>query len=154
MVTNVRYVHLNLIARDWKRLADFYTRIFGCVLVPPERDLAGQWLDDATSVPRAHLRGAHLRLPGYGDAGPTLEIFQYDSELEKPSTAVNRPGFAHLAFAVDEVDAARDAVIAAGGHAVGKIVSVEIPGAGAIRFVYVTDPEGNVVELLKWQKTK
>ena len=154
MVTQVKYVHINLIARDWKRLADFYTRVFGCVLVPPERDLAGQWLDDATSVPRAHIRGAHLRLPGYGDAGPTLEIFQYDSELEKPSPAVNRPGFGHIAFAVEDVDAAHDAVIAAGGRAVGKIVSVEIPGAGAIRFVYVTDPEGNVVELLQWQKTK
>ena len=152
MVTQVKYVHTNLIARDRKRLADFYTRVFGCMLVPPERDLEGQWLDDATGVPHAHLRGAHLRLPGYGDAGPTLEIFQYDSELEKPSTAVNRPGFGHLAFAVDDVDAARDAVIAAGGREVGKIVSVDIPGAGKIRFVYVTDPEGNVIELQQWSK--
>ncbi|MCI0475899.1 MAG: VOC family protein [Anaerolineales bacterium] len=152
MVTGVKYVHTNLIARDWKQLAEFYTRVFGCVFVPPERDLSGQWLDDATGVPHAHIRGAHLRLPGYGDAGPTLEIFQYDSELEKPNTAVNRPGFGHLAFAVDDVDAARDAVIAAGGHGVGKIVTVEIPGAGAIRFVYVTDPEGNVVELQCWQR--
>ncbi|MBM3131355.1 MAG: VOC family protein [Chloroflexi bacterium] len=152
MVTNVKYVHTNLIARDWKRLAEFYTRVFGCTLVPPERDLSGRWLDDATAIAHAHIRGAHLRLPGYGDAGPTLEIFQYDSEQEKPNTAVNRPGFGHLAFAVDDVDAARDAVIAAGGRAVGKIVSVEIPGAGAIRFVYVTDPEGNVIELQHWRK--
>jgi predicted enzyme related to lactoylglutathione lyase len=152
MVTQTKYVHTNLIARDWKRLADFYTRVFGCSSVPPERDLAGQWLDDATSVPHAHIRGAHLRLPGYGDAGPTLEIFQYDSELEKPSTAINRPGFGHIAFAVDDVDAAHDAVIAEGGRAVGKIVSVDIPGAGKIRFVYVADPEGNVIELQQWSK--
>ena len=154
MVAPVKYVHTNLIARDWKRLADFYTRVFGCILIPPERDLVGQWLDDATSVSHAHIRGAHLRLPGYGDAGPTLEIFQYDSELTKPSTAVNRPGFGHLAFAVDDVDAMRDAVIAAGGRDVGKIVTVEIPGAGKIRFVYVADPEGNVIELQQWQKAK
>jgi catechol 2,3-dioxygenase-like lactoylglutathione lyase family enzyme len=152
MVTNAKYVHTNLIARDWKRLADFYTRVFGCILVPPERDLSGRWLDDATSVPYAHLRGAHLRLPGYGDAGPTLEIFQYVSELEKPSTAVNRPGFGHLAFAVDDVDAVHDAVIAAGGCEVGKIVAVEISDAGKIRFVYVTDPEGNIIELQQWSK--
>ena len=154
MVTQVKYVHTNLIARDWKRLADFYTRVFGCILVPPERDLSGPWLDDATGISHAHIRGAHLRLPGYGDAGPTLEIFQYDSELEKPSTAVNRPGFGHLAFAVDDVDAARDAVIAAGGREVGKIIAVGISGAGKVRFVYVTDPEGNVIELQCWQKAK
>ncbi|MEW5718684.1 MAG: VOC family protein, partial [Chloroflexota bacterium] len=131
---------------------DFYTRVFGCALVPPERDLSGQWLDDAMGIAHARIRGAHLRLPGWGDAGPTLEIFQYDAELEKPDTAVNRPGFGHLAFAVDDVDAAHDAVIAAGGREVGKIVSVEIAGAGAIRFVYVTDPEGNIIELQHWQK--
>ena len=152
MVTQIKYVHTNLIAHDWKRLVDFYTHVFDCTLVLPERDLAGQWLDDATSVPHAHLRGVHLRLPGYGDAGPTLEIFQYDSKLEKPSTAVNRPGFGHIAFAVNDVDAARDAVIAAGGRDVGRIVAVEIPSAGRIRFVYVTDPEGNVIELQHWSK--
>ena len=153
MVT-AKYVHTNLIARDWKRLADFYTRIFGCTFVPPERDLSGPWLDDATSVPHAHIRGAHLRLPGYGDAGPTLEIFQYDSELEKPSTAINRPGFGHLAFAVENVDAAHAAVIAAGGSAVGKIITTEIAGAGEIQFAYVADPEGNIIELQRWQKAK
>jgi len=152
LIPNAKYVHTNLIARDWKRLADFYTRVFGCVIVPPERDLAGKWLDDATSVPDAHLRGAHLRLPGYGETGPTLEIFQYDTELDKPATAVNRPGFGHIAFVVDDVDAARDAVIQAGGHAVGKIVSPEIADAGKIRFVYVTDPEGNIIELQRWWK--
>ncbi len=152
MVTQIKYVHTNLIAHDWKRLVDFYTHVFDCTLVPPERDLSGQWLDDATSVPHARIRGAHLRLPGYGDAGPTLEIFQYDSELEKPSTAINRPGFGHIAFAVNDVDAARDAVIAAGGRDVSRIVAVEIPSAGRIRFVYVTDPEGNVIELQHWSK--
>ena len=150
VIANAKYVHTNLIAQDWKRLADFYTRVFGCALVPPERDLSGKWLDDATSVPNAHLRGAHLRLPGYGDAGPTLEIFQYDAGLDKPTTAINRPGFGHIAFLVDDVDAARDAVIAAGGTAIGKIVSPEIAGAGQVRFVYVADPEGNIIELQKW----
>lgn len=152
LLSNAKYVHTNLIARDWKRLADFYIRVFGCVIVPPERDLSGAWLDDATSLSNAHLRGAHLRLPGYGDTGPTLEIFQYDEELGTPATAVNRPGYGHIAFVVEDVDAARDAVLAAGGSNVGKVVSPEITGAGKIRFVYVADCEGNVIELQRWQK--
>lgn len=147
MTIHARYVHTNLIANDWKRLATFYERVLGCVPVLPERDLSGEWLEAATGVPQARIRGIHLRLPGYGDEGPTLEIFQYDRQLDQSRPAANRPGFAHIAFAVDDVAAARDAVLAAGGGAVGDLVSVEIPGAGQITFVYATDPEGNIVEL-------
>jgi predicted enzyme related to lactoylglutathione lyase len=150
MTLRARFAHTNLIAQDWRKLAEFYRQVFGCTPVPPERNLSGQWLQDATRVPNAQIRGAHLRLPGYGDAGPTLEIFQYNQLQARPETAINRPGFAHIAFVVDHVQAARDAVIAAGGHDLGKLVSVEIPDAGEITFVYVTDPEGNIIELQKW----
>jgi len=150
MTIEARFTHTNIIAQDWKKLAEFYQRIFGCTPVPPERDLSEPWLEKATSVPGAHLRGVHLRLPGYGESGPTLEIFEYNRREERPATAINRPGLGHIAFAVDDVQAARAAVIAAGGRDVGEIVSVEIPGAGRITFVYVTDPEGNIVELQHW----
>ncbi len=109
-------------------------------------------MEDATSVPGAQIRGTHLRLPGYGEGGPTLEIFQYNRQEERPTTAINRPGLAHIAFVVDDVQAARDAVIAAGGKDWGKMVSVEIPGAGSITFVYVADPEGNIIELQRWSR--
>jgi predicted enzyme related to lactoylglutathione lyase len=145
-----KYVHTNLIAKDWKRLATFYQRVFGCIPVPPERDLSGEWLEAATGVPRAQIRGVHLRLPGYGDQGPTLEIFQYHPQMDQSKPAVNRPGFAHVAFAVDDVAAARDAVLAAGGGIVGDLVSVEISGVRQITFAYVTDPEGNIIELQRW----
>jgi len=152
MTLRARYVHTNLVARDWRKLARFYERIFGCTPVPPERDLAGQWLEDGTGVPGAHIRGVHLRLPGHGADGPTLEIFQYTPEEERPETAVNRPGFAHIAFAVDDVKAARDAVVAAGGGTVGQVVCLEVPGAGTVTFVYLTDPEGNIIELQHWAR--
>ncbi len=147
---NARFVHTNLVAQDWQRLARFYEQIFGCTPVPPERDLAGDWLEAATGVPNAQIQGIHLRLPGYGDQGPTLEVFQYNQQLESPVMAVNRPGFGHIAFAVDDVQAAHDVVLAAGGSAVGQIQSLEISGVGQITFAYVTDPEGNIVELQRW----
>jgi hypothetical protein len=40
-IEGARYGHTNLIARDWRRLATWYERLFGCVPVPPERDYAG-----------------------------------------------------------------------------------------------------------------
>ncbi len=150
MRIQAKYVHTNLIARDWRRLAQFYEQVFGCMPVPPERDLAGPWLEEATGVPGAHIRGVHLRLPGYGDAGPTLEVFAYDGPQERPANEVSRPGFAHIAFLVDDVEAAREVVLAAGGGTVGKVVTLEVPGAGRVTFVYLTDPEGNIIELQSW----
>ena len=114
-MVNAKFSHVNLVAHDWRRLTGFYEQVFGCVPVPPERNLSGAWLDEAVSVPDVHIRGMHLRLPGYGDAGPTLEIFQYDPEMTHYAPAANRPGFGHIAFAVDDVEAVREAVLTAGG---------------------------------------
>ena len=145
-----RFVHTNIVARDWRALAAFYTEVFGCTPVPPERDLAGPWLEAATGVPGARIRGVHLRLPGHGDDGPTLEIFSYDPAADAQGSAINRPGLAHLAFAVEDVNVALGAVLAAGGGQIGDAVALDIPGAGRGTFVYVTDPEGNAIELQAW----
>ena len=34
--------------------------------------------------------------------------------------------------------------------AVGQVVSLAVPGAGPVTFAYVTDPEGNIIELQCW----
>ena len=150
MPIRAKYVHTNLIARDWKRLVRFYSEVFGCEPQVPERNMSGAWLDQLTSLRNAHLTGVHLRLPGYGDDGPTLEIFGYDQLIESELSAANRCGFGHVAFAVDDVDEALQTVIAAGGGAVGNIATTEVDGVGALRVVYARDPEGNIVELQKW----
>ncbi len=150
MPIRAKYVHTNLIARNWKRLVRFYSDVFGCEPKGPERDMSGAWLDSLTSLRNAHLTGVHLRLPGYGDDGPTLEIFSYDEPVERGSPVANQCGVGHIAFAVDDVDQALQAVIGAGGDAVGNIAATEVSGVGSLRVVYARDPEGNIVELQKW----
>jgi predicted enzyme related to lactoylglutathione lyase len=149
-VIEARFGHVNIVASDWRRLAEFYTRVFGCMFVPPERDLGGPVLEAGTGVPGATIHGAHLRLPGLGPDGPTLEIFEYGSGPERPPTAVNRPGFGHIAFAVPDVAAARDAVLAAGGGVVGEVVTTGTSDGRRVTWTYMTDPEGNVLELQAW----
>jgi predicted enzyme related to lactoylglutathione lyase len=152
MPISARYTHTNIVARDWRGLARFYAEVFGCVPVPPERDISGRQIEEATGIPRARLRGMHLRLPGYGPDGPTLEIFQYEPEEHKPKTAANRPGVSHIAFAVDDVEEAMRVLLLAGGGAIGRTVRMDVPGVGTITFVYATDPEGNIIELQNWSK--
>lgn len=115
--------------------------------MPPERDYSGATLEAGTGVPGAALRGIHLRLPGYGAKDPTLEILNYSILKERASTAPNRPGFGHIAFAVKDVTAARKEVLAAGGRAVGDVVMLEMADGAMVTWCYVTDPEGNIIEL-------
>lgn len=147
---DARFGHANLVADDWRALAGFYERVFGCVFVPPERDLGGPVLEAGTGVAGATIRGAHLRLPGLGDSGPTLEIFQYGSGPDRPPTAINRPGFGHIAFAVPDVAPAREAVLAEGGGVVGEIVTTGTSDGRRVTWTYLTDPEGNIIELQAW----
>jgi len=146
----IRYTHTNIISENWCELAKFYEELFECTPVPPERSQSGKWLGEGTGVEGAELAGIHLRLPGYGDNGPTLEIYQYNHMKEKPEPAANRQGLGHLAFAVDNVREMLDKIIVKGGKALGNIVNASVLGAGNITFVYVTDPEGNIIELQKW----
>ena len=147
---DARFGHVNLIARDWRALADFYVRLFGCELVPPERDYRGDDLAAGTGVPGAALRGAHLRLPGHGPTGPTLEIYQFESMPDGLPPAANRPGFQHIAFAVPSVADARSAVLAAGGRAIGTVVTLQTADGRFVTWTYVTDPEENIIELQSW----
>ncbi len=131
MIAGARYVHTNLIARDWHRLA-------------------GPVFDAGTGVKDARLTGMHLRMPGGGATGPTLEIFNYSNLEAAPTPAVNRPGFAHIAFAVDSVEDARKEFLSAGGTPVGDVVTLTTSAGSKVTWCYVADPEGNIVELQRW----
>ena len=150
MAEGAKYVHTNIVANDWRLLARFYIKVFGCTPKPPERNLEGDWLDGLTSLKNAHIKGMHLNLPGYPRNGPTLEIFEYSKRKRKPIPTVNTPGFAHIAFAVKNVKQMLQKVERNGGSRVGTIVSAEIEGVGSINVVYARDPEGNIIELQKW----
>jgi catechol 2,3-dioxygenase-like lactoylglutathione lyase family enzyme len=150
MPVHARFGHVNLVAADWRRLSSFYVELFGCVPVPPERDYAGRQLAAGTGVPDAALRGVHLRLPGSGDDGPTLEIYQYARDEPAPPPAANRRGWGHIAFVVEDVGAALRAVLEAGGQAIGEVVTLQTSDGRRVTWCYVTDPEGNIVELQSW----
>jgi len=148
----VRYVHTNIVTQNWQRLAEFYQKALDCEQLEPSLDIGGKWLADGTGVPNARLTGIHLRLPGYGSTGPTLELFEYTQQPARPEPpAANRPGYGHLAFEVSDVEAVRRRIVEHGGHDLGVPVSHPLPGHGSITFTYMTDPEGNILELQSWE---
>lgn len=48
-----RYVHTNIIAKDYKKLISFYKKVFHCKSIGKTRDLRGEWLDKMTGIPYA-----------------------------------------------------------------------------------------------------
>lgn len=149
-IAGARFGHVNLTASDWRALASFYERVFGMRQVGGERDIRGDALDRATGLRDAHLTGAHLRLPGHGEDGPTLEIFSYDELAAGGPPAVDRSGWGHIAFAVPDVPAAREAFVAEGGGTMGDVVTTTTLDGRRVSWCYVTDPAGNIVELQAW----
>ncbi len=147
-----RYVHTNIIAKDAERLIDFYKTVFHCKSIDQKRDLRGDWVDKLTGLNNTHISGEHLLLPGYGEHHPTLEIFSYDSMKESTGSEINQPGFAHIAFEVDDVAATLAEILNAGGSCVGDVVTAAYPNGMEAVLVYARDPEGNIVELQSWRK--
>ena len=150
-----KFSHVNLVSRDWRKLADFYIKVFDCRPKPPERNLSGKWLDKLTDLQDAHIQGIHLLLPGSGAGeesdGPTLEIFQYDHNKANTLKDINLEGFGHIAFAVENVEEKLQFLLEHGGSTVGELIDTEIEGVGRISVVYAKDPEGNIIEIQKWE---
>jgi predicted enzyme related to lactoylglutathione lyase len=147
----IKFVHTNLIARDWRKLSQFYIDVFDCQPQSPERDLSGEWLDRLTKIKGVKVRGVHLILPGY-DQGPTLEIFEYDPEICKTKFRINEQGFGHIAFHVDVVEEVVAKLSEHGGKVLGEIIRKNYEGIGLLTAVYAQDPEGNFLEIQNWRK--
>ncbi len=150
----MRFAHTNIAARDWKKVANFYINVFDCKIKPPQRDLSGEWLDKATGLTNAKLEGVHLLLPGHGDNPPTLEIFTYAEMHDTAPIMANYAGFAHIAFEVKDVDATMQTAMENGAQKLGEIINREIENVGLLKFVYLRDPEGNIIEIQSWGEPK
>lgn len=149
-MSKIRYAHVNIVAKDWRKLMDFYVDVFDCEPVSSERNHHGEWADKLTDIDGVRVMGRHIRVPGHGENGPTIEIFTFDPQLDPPSKRVNAPGFGHIAFEVDDFEGVRNTVKKWGGSDYGEKVTIDIPGAGKLTLLYMKDPEGNIVELQEW----
>lgn len=147
----MRYAHTNIVAKDCEKLIDFYKKVFNCKSIGQKRDLRGEWLDKLTGIRNARIIGEHLRLPGYGEDYPTLEIFSYEKMNIGQPDSINSCGIAHIAFEVNDVAETLKKVLDNGGAVVGETVRTNFEDGRKATFVYATDIEGNILELQSWK---
>lgn len=151
MESEIKFAHINLIAFDWKKLAEFYIQVFGCKPVYPERNLTGDFIDKLTQIENVEIQGIHLQLPGFQN-GPTLEIFSYNIFDLNAGKRINKPGFGHIAFLVDDVDEILEKLLSNGGQKYGDKIQTKIEDVGNLTVIYATDPEENIIEIQHWSK--
>jgi lactoylglutathione lyase len=131
---DTRFDHVGLSVADLDAAAGFYAAAFGFA----------QELEFA--LPRG-VRGAMLIHP----SGMRLELFQHPVSVpgiqaDSPLDALATRGYGHFALATGEIDPLFADALAAGAQPlVGPSPSPE-PG---VRFAFLADPEGNLVELVE-----
>lgn len=143
--TCARFSHVGLCVDDVDRAKAFYTAAFGFVegrqlkIVNDQHDLLGVEGDYRLDSRFLRLDGLILELLGFD--GPVAEA----ASRPRP---MYRPGFTHRSFNVDALDAATADVAAAGGRVLAETHTVfDLEGTKG-EIVFVTDPEGNRIELM------
>lgn len=126
--------HIGLSVGDLEAQLAWYRAAFGFPLAKP------------FDVPGFGLRGVFL----LGPDGLAIELLEREGSSH-PQPARTAPdallaqGWAHLCLRVGDVDATFDRLVAAGAGIVSPPGESPEPG---VRFAFVTDPEGNFIELL------
>jgi uncharacterized protein len=122
-------VHFEMPAEDRKRMADFYTGVFGW-----KAQMLGEEMGNYVTVSTGETdEKGMLKNPGMINGGFYTKTA--DMPEQHPS----------IVIAVDEIHESMKKVTAAGGKVLGE--PMEIPGIGW--YVSFTDTEGNRVSLLQ-----
>jgi catechol 2,3-dioxygenase-like lactoylglutathione lyase family enzyme len=135
----LRAHHVGVTVADLDRAVDFYRTVLGLSLLD-RFTVDGEAFATGVGVDGASAEFVHLDADGV-----RIELVAYDPEGEAVhSDTVNRPGTAHLGFAVEDVDAVYESLP-------DEVETVSAPRttASGTRILFVRDPEGNLVELLE-----
>lgn len=126
--------HVGLSVADLDRQRRFYAEAFGFQET------------HHTHIPEAGIRIALLSGPG----GAAIELTERPGSVPQhfadPVEGAGVQGYFHWALTVDDLDEVMATAVASGARAVVPPTPARRPG---IRFAYLADPEGNLVELLQ-----
>ena len=144
--------HIGLTVPDLDQAATFFTEVLGCTTVTrfgPFRDDTGSFMADVLDVhPRAMIESIVLQRCGQGS---NIELFKYTAPDQTTLNPRNSDiGAHHLAFYVDDIDAAAESLRARGitTHT-GPIPINDGPVAGQ-SILYFKAPWGLQLELISY----
>jgi lactoylglutathione lyase len=142
-----RLHHTGLTVAELDRSVAFYRDLLGCEILSTQ-EKEGGYLAAIVGYPDAHVRMAHLRVPG---SEHVIELFQYLSPPgDRADVEPRNIGASHLCFIVDDLEALYDSLL---GRGVTSFVSPPIEVDTGINrgglALYLRDPDGITVELFQ-----
>lgn len=143
--------HIGFTVPDLEQAHDFFARVLGCELVyslgPFSRD-EGDWMQEHMGVhPRTVMRRLNFYRCGNGS---NFEVFQYEPADGQAAQPRNSDiGGHHLAFYVDDFDAALEYLRAEGLTIMGEPTASANASFGQ-RWVYFLSPWGMQFELVSY----
>jgi len=140
-MTIERMDHVGIVVNDLPAATEFFVEL-GLEL-RGEGSVEGRWVDRIVGLEGVHTQFAFLQTPdGHGQ----LELIKFHSPPAEGGNGflpANTFGIRHLAFAVDDIDAAVARLRAYGAELVGEVEQYE----DIYRLCYIRGPEGIIVEL-------
>lgn len=145
--------HVNLVVQDLEKMLAFYRDALG-LTVTKRATISGEWIGAVVGLGDVNADVVYLDFP----AGPRVELIRYNRPaLDRPANVgkPNAPGLRHLAFRVEDIDAAVARLKSAGVQPfsdVQRVPDTQVTYGGGVRkrLVYFTDPEGNLLELCEY----
>jgi catechol 2,3-dioxygenase-like lactoylglutathione lyase family enzyme len=146
--------HVNLVVNDLEKMTAFYRDVLG-LAVTKHVTISGEWIGKTVGLGDVEGDVVYLDFP----AGPRIELIRYNRPtIERPAGVdrPNAPGIRHLAFRIDDIDAAARRLQLAGVKLFSDVQTVpdsQVTYAGGVRkrLVYFQDPEGNLLELCEYK---
>ena len=136
-----RMDHVGIVVDDLAAATEFFAEL-GLEL-QGEGAVEGRWVDRIVGLEGVRTELAMLQTP---DGNGRLELVKFhspSSQADDGHAPANAPGIRHVAFAVDDIDAAVARLRARGGELVGELERYE----DIYRLCYVRGPEGIIIEL-------
>lgn len=147
--------HVGVTVPDIEEAARFFAEALGAEPLyemapsqPPTED--NLRLEQAQLGTRPGTRWRRALMMRLGD-GPCIELFDYEDPDPRPAVTPTDLGVQHFAIYVDDIDAVKDRMVAAGATALDGPSSLNGPEAGdGNKWLYVQAPWGGVIELVTY----
>jgi catechol 2,3-dioxygenase-like lactoylglutathione lyase family enzyme len=139
-MTIQRMDHVGVVVDDLEAATEFFVGL-GLEVVG-EGSVEGRWVDRIVGLDGTQVDYAMVQTP---DGHGRLELIRFQSPPAQGDRGApaNTRGIRHVAFVVEDIDAAVAGVRARGSDLVGEVVQYE----NSYRLCYVSGPEGIIVEL-------
>ena len=146
-MTVLGVLHVGLTVSDLDRSLAFYRDVLGCEVIATQ-EKEGGYLAAIVGYPDAHVRMAHLRVPG---SDHVIELFQYLApQGDHADVEPRNVGASHLCFLVEDLPSF---YIQLRENGVTSFVSPPVEVDTGINTggyaLYVRDPDGIMVELFQ-----